>query len=82
MELYQVINSLASSLITLLWTCLDMTVTYTENVVANTQLNFVQELLNPKVACVFKHIIVVPDEAQTAIGQSTFILHTLRATCQ
>ena len=55
MELYQVINSLVDSLITLLWTCLDMTVTYTENVVANTQLNFVQELLNPKVACVFKH---------------------------
>lgn len=44
MELYQVINSLASSLITLLWTCLDMTVTYTENVVANTQLNFEQDV--------------------------------------
>ena len=51
-----------------------MTATYTENVVANTQLNFVQELLNIEV--MFSYIIVVPDEAQAAIHQSTFILYT------
>ena len=33
-----------------------MTATYTENVVANTQLNFVQELLNIEV--VFSYIIL------------------------
>ena len=31
-----------------------------KNVVSNTQLNFVQELLNPEV--VFSNIIAVPDE--------------------
>ena len=58
----QVINSLAGSLITLLFqTCGHRYDSYTENhVVSNTQLNFVQELLNPEV--VFSNIIAVPDE--------------------